>query len=179
MPKKKPKHKHKYTTEGVCDNCGRKKPTKPEGRPTDYRPEYCKQIIEFFSKEAYRDVQIERENKKGDVFTTTEERANDLPLFCKFAFDIGVNADTLNEWCKVHKEFSDSYARAKHIQEHILITNGLKNLYNSGFAQFVAINNMGYKSAKNENEDKVNVKHTIDDVRSLLGDSIVEVKKDK
>lgn len=57
------------------------KPKHPGGRPTDYKPEYCEDIIghmaKGFSLESY-------------------------------AGKIGTHRDTLYEWMKVHQEFSDS-----------------------------------------------------------------------
>jgi hypothetical protein len=50
-------------------------------RPTKYKPEYCEMLIEHM--------------KQGMMFET-------------FAPEIGVHRDTLYEWCKVHKEFSDA-----------------------------------------------------------------------
>ena len=51
------------------------------GRPSDYRPEYCQKIIEHC--------------REGFSFES-------------FAGLIGVHVDTLYEWEKVHKEFSES-----------------------------------------------------------------------
>jgi len=55
------------------------------GQPTKYKPEYCEQLIEHMSK--------------------------GLSFEC-FGPKIGVNRDTLYEWCKVHSEFSDAKKRA-------------------------------------------------------------------
>lgn len=51
------------------------------GRPTDYKPEYCEMLIEHMS-EGYS--------------------------FKSFGGIVSVVEDTLNEWVKVHKEFSVS-----------------------------------------------------------------------
>lgn len=51
------------------------------GRPSKYKTEYCTQLIEHM---------------RG------------LNTFETFAADIGVNRDTLYQWCKEHEEFSDA-----------------------------------------------------------------------
>lgn len=52
---------------------------RPVGRPTDYRPEYCEQIVEFMK---------------------------DGKSFVGFSASIGTHIDTILEWAKVHPEFS-------------------------------------------------------------------------
>lgn len=54
---------------------------KPFGRPTTYKNEYCQQLVDHMAE--------------GFSFET-------------FAATIDCNRDTLYEWCKVHKEFSDA-----------------------------------------------------------------------
>lgn len=87
------------------------------GTPTKYKSEYCDSIIEFF--------------RGGDV---------EYPTFERFADSINVCVDTLQEWKKVHKNFSASYNRAKNIQKAKLIEGGMVGKFNSQFAKFVAIN---------------------------------------
>jgi transposase len=53
----------------------------PGGAPTKYKPEYCQRLTEFLAQ--------------GYPFEA-------------FAGEINVNPDTVYEWCKVHKEFSDA-----------------------------------------------------------------------
>src|SRR5260370_20240409 len=58
----------------------------PGGRPSKYQPDYCEQV-ELCMAAGYS-----------------------LTAFAGF---IGVNKDTLNEWMRVHPEFSDAVMRAK------------------------------------------------------------------
>ena len=102
------------------------------GQPTKYDSKYCDDIIRYF----------------------TEQRAvGKYPQFNEYADHIGVVKQTLLNWCDEHKEFLDSYARAKEIAEADLVAGGLTNKYNSQFAQFIAKNNFGYK-------DKVEIDQT-------------------
>jgi hypothetical protein len=112
----------------------------PGGRPTKYDKKYCKEMVEFFNIEAYRISKIIKTNKDGSTEEREIEVANDLPLFSKFAVNIGVHRDTLHEWKDKHEEFSDAYKKCKEIQRNILIINGLRGLYQTAFAIFTAKN---------------------------------------
>jgi transposase len=59
------------------------------GRPTKYKPEYCEQLIEA--------------GRNGWTFQA-------------FAGKIGVDIDTLHEWCKAHPDFSEAKKKAKTAQ---------------------------------------------------------------
>ncbi len=122
------------------------------GAPTKYRSEYCKQIIEYFTVQPQQVVYKKTYYADGGI--KSEEPVvlpEQLPTFQKFADSIGVHVSTLLEWTEVHVEFSQAYARAKQLQEHIWLVNGMSNLYNSQFAQFFGKNCLGYKD-KTEQE---------------------------
>lgn len=76
---------------------------RPNGRPTKYKPEYCEELIEYMAK--------------GFSFEA-------------FAGKIQTHKDTLYEWCKVHKDFSDAkslgLSRALVFWEEI----GIRGLWN-------------------------------------------------
>lgn len=90
----------------------------PVGRPTKYKPEYCQVIIDYFDIPA----------------TDSEGNANNPRFLSAFARSIGVNHDTLHEWCSVYPEFSEAYTEAKRLQGEHIIVNALQNRYNSSFA---------------------------------------------
>lgn len=117
----------------------------PVGRPSSYDPKYCEEILKYFDIEPYRVVEITHSDKQGRRWLEYEERANDLPTLAGFAAHIKVNRDTLKEWAKVHPEFSAAYKHAKELQERILVTNALKNLYAQPFAVFTAKNILGWR----------------------------------
>lgn len=95
-------------------------------RPTKYKKAYCDEIIEFFDKDA----------KTGGKATT-------FPTFQRFARSIGVCVDTLNEWCRVHPEFSEAFKAAKEMQEAIWLENSMDGSYNAQFAKFFGVNCFG------------------------------------
>jgi hypothetical protein len=131
----------------------KKKAKKPKknGRPTKYRKSFCKQIIKYFSVEPTKEVKVSYTNRKGEKWTKTELAAEPLMFLSNFAAKIGVCHDTLLEWCKVHPEFSEAYARAKELQKQHLIKCGLLGLFNSHFAIFTGKNIAGMKD-KQEHE---------------------------
>ena len=116
------------------------------GRPTKYKPEYCQQIEVFFDREIYKMIENEKTTEyfeSGKIKKESYKKMmipNDLPFFEDFAKSINVNDDTLNQWCKVHQEFSDSYKRCKEKQKQFLITNGLNGNSPSPAFIFVAKN---------------------------------------
>lgn len=110
------------------------------GRPTKYKPEYCQELIDFFSIPRTREIEVTHKNTKGESWTKTEEKPNPLPQFIDFSMKIGVCDDTLTEWKKTHEEFSAAYNKAKALQKSFLIENGLAGHYNAPFAIFTAKN---------------------------------------
>lgn len=124
----------------------------PAGRPTDYRPEYCHLLIQFFNRAAYR---IEKKTitlKNGTVIEEPFEMPNDLPTLAGFCWQIGITRMTLMRWRDNHKEFSDALDFAKEMQEHIFSTNVLKGLYTGPGAVLVAKNLLDWR-------DKTEVQH--------------------
>jgi len=119
-------------------------------RPTKYKPEYAKKLITFFSIPPNKIVK-----KKVGKDTKEITVLNELPFFSIFAHNIGVCHDTLCEWVKVHKEFSEAYKKAKELQKAFLITNGLAGLYNPAFAIFTAKN---ITDMRDKNETEISLK---------------------
>ena len=141
-------------TNDTVDSAPEKKPARrkakhPGGRPTKYKPEYAKKMLEYFDVEPGYDEVVE--TKSGDLKSV--HHANDLPTKAEFAWLIGVDRDTLKEWANkkdedgnlVYPEFSAAYKRVQDAQERILITNGLKGGYQANFAIFTAKNVLGWR----------------------------------
>jgi len=110
------------------------------GRPTDYRPEYCEDIIKFFSRPLTKTVYKTYTTKAGTVIKEPIEKPNELPTIEEYCSSIGIVVSTLHEWRKHHPEFSKAYTHAKQLEKDFLVKNGLCDRYNARFAQFVAIN---------------------------------------
>jgi hypothetical protein len=108
-----------------------KAPRHAGGAPTKYRPEYCQQIVDFFTVNPTTEEIASRQKGNGLIR---------FPTFEGFASSIHVVMSTLFEWCKEHKEFSNAYNECKQLQKQFLIDCSLNDVFNAGFAKFVAIN---------------------------------------
>lgn len=118
----------------------------PLGAPTKYREKYCKELLEYFSAPPYE------RTPKG----LKSCEAGDYPSLAGFAIRIGVNRVTMFNWLKEFPEWAEALALAKDYQENWILVNGLKGNVPPQFAQFVAINNLDYRSkAKDEAPDTV------------------------
>ena len=76
------------------------------GRPTDYKPEYCEEIIEFFSRQPFEFVKVKDDEGK-EVVATNKNGAPilmpcELPTKEGFAISIGNHVNTLLDWAKKH-----------------------------------------------------------------------------
>jgi hypothetical protein len=111
------------------------------GRPTLYRQEYCKKIIEFFDIEPDREVVVKRITKRdGEVIEELGTRANRVPFFSKFADSIHVSDESIVKWAAKFPDFRTAYKKAKELQKQFLIENGLNGNYNAAAFCFTAKN---------------------------------------
>ena len=129
------------------------------GRPTKYRPNYCKKIVEYFSIEPTTTKLEKFYYKNGDIKEKEVEVAANLPTIVGFAHSIGTTDRTLLTWSKNHKDFLRAYEWAKKLQEQIWMVNAVKGLYNPLFSIFLGKNIYGYKD-KSETEHSGNVTWT-------------------
>jgi hypothetical protein len=115
------------------------------GRPTSYYPEVCEEMREFFINwPEFREV--EREVASGGrKLTIMEKLVNYPPTLNKFAIKLGVHRDTLQEWSKVHPEFSVVYRLCKSIQEEWWSDRGVSGEYNPGFSKLMLVNHSDIK----------------------------------
>src|SRR6266850_4501760 len=111
---------------------GRNSSDKPPGyifgRPTEYRSEYCQEIVDFMS---------------------------DGAALCEFAKHIDVNMDTIYQWAKVHPDFSEAKKKAMTFCEAWWSAAGRQGMRTSGpFNASTWIFNM---KARFKWQDQVNV----------------------
>ena len=76
---------------------------------------------------------------------TTKAKVN-LPSVEGLAYHLHINKDTINEWCKIHPEFSVIIDDLRHKQARSLINNGLSGDYNPTIAK-VLLAKHGYKDS--------------------------------
>ncbi len=87
----------------------------PVGRPTEYKPEYCKiaQIL-----------------------------IDDGASMFEVAYELGVSRATIYRWIDAHKEFRDTVKDAKEFSEGWWMKQGRLNLYNKDFSSTLWYMNM-------------------------------------
>lgn len=133
----------------------------PVGRPTDYRPEYVEKIVEFFNIAVTRVDEADVTDGDGKPRKEKSVVVNTFPTLTRYASLIGVTRETLHDWATGkgkdgklrHPEFSYAYARAKDLQESLLVEGGMAGAYDSRFATLAAKNLAGWRDqaeVKNE-----------------------------
>jgi hypothetical protein len=128
------------------------------GRPTKYRPEFCKQMHDYFNVEVRKEIDVEI---KSGLF---EKRyvINTFPTITRFASNIGVTRETIYDWAAkkdgeghlIYPDFSYALTCARDMQETLLIEGGLSGAYESRFLMFLAPN---ISRLKNKFEAEVDV----------------------
>lgn len=128
------------------------------GRPTKYDPKFVHELRAYCNVEPYREVFETTTYKDGTTKENYRQVANDIPLTEDFAFKIGVTTETIYQWAKKYKDFSDALKGIKQAQERFLKINGLADNYSTAFAIFSAKNMIGWRDKTEvEHEHKVRV----------------------
>jgi hypothetical protein len=153
------------------------------GRPTKYRQAYCKLIIDYFSTEPNKEIELPHYKNEQLVWTEQKLQSNKLPTFHGFARLIGLtDTGTLLEWAKKFPDFSHAYAQAKELQKYFIAENGLNNVYNANFAQFVLSNITDWQQRQAEKEQANNVTIQVmfppneRDKREISEGNIIQIK---
>ena len=97
------------------------------GRPSEYREEFVNELDKYLE--------------------TTGKEQTSLPTKQGFALWIGVDDETLNEWAKVHEEFSATLHRLMLLQAKQLIDDGIYGgkEVNATIVKLLLQNNHGMK----------------------------------
>lgn len=97
------------------------------GRPSEYRDSFCGELDKYLS--------------------TTGKLQTSLPTKQGFALWLGVDDETLNEWAKVHKEFSATLRKLMLLQAQQLIDDGIYGgkEVNATIVKLLLQNNHGMK----------------------------------
>lgn len=115
----------------------------PGGRPTIYSQEIINKTIEYLSTTG-----VFTDPDTGKIISVN------LPSIEGLAYDIKVNKDTIYEWRKIHKEFSDIIDDLRAKQATFLINNGLSGVFNPTITK-VILTKHGYREGiDNTTNDK-------------------------
>lgn len=124
------------------------------GRPHKYKQIFCKRMIDHFSIDPYKIVELTKVTKDGREVKTTEIVPNRLPTFANFAWSIGVDHNTVLNWVNAvdsegkpkYPEFLGAYTQCKELQKDFLNYNALSGNYDSRYAVFLATNITEYRN---------------------------------
>ena len=117
------------------------------GRPSSYKPKYCKEIVDFFTQELYREVEEVYTYKDGTTKTTYKQVANDPIFMSDFIAKIGTSRTTINRWIEKFEEFRDAYKRAEELRNQHIIGNALLSNYHATFSIFTLKNIANWKDS--------------------------------
>lgn len=113
------------------------------GRPTIYNEEILVKTQEYI--DSCEDVQFDYHKTHGEKSDSYEYKVKvKLPTIEGLAFYLKVHRDTLYEWEKEHKEFSDMMGDLRAKQADTLINKGLSGEYNPTIAK-VLLTKHGYR----------------------------------
>ena len=108
------------------------------GRPTKYSPEMI-QIAKDYLDECV-DEETQRVRTDGDKSITYELGINaKIPTVAGLSLKLGVARDTVYEYAKANKEFSDALEVILAAQESKLIENSISGKYNSAIAKLLLV----------------------------------------
>lgn len=125
------------------------------GIATEYKPEYCVDIINYFREKCdkpFQEVKQIAKDKWGNVLVNkktgeptyyTTLVPNTPPYLVEYAAKVGVWVDTLADWAVKHPDFDRAMQHAKELRTTMLVNNGLVGLYNPQSWIFAAKNLSG------------------------------------
>lgn len=141
-----------------------KRTEQPEpGQPTKYKPEYCQQLVDYFSIEP---LEIIREQEITDTEGgkyISRRLPQRFPWFEGFARKIGVHRNTLKNWCAEHPEFAEAYDTAKDLQREFIVDVALSGAAPPSFAIFTMKNVCGWRDERDLKLKKAKEEGDIDD----------------
>lgn len=124
----------------------------PGGRPTDYRPEFCKKVDDYLAeREDSREIVGEHQGGRNVYSNKIKVK---LPTIEGFAAFLDVNKTTLYEWEEKYPEFSNALDKIRVEQQTRLIDNGLSGDYNATIAKLVLSANHNMRE-KTDNEQRI------------------------
>lgn len=112
---------------------------------------FCEMILNYFEEAASRDYRelpptvteesgFDSKGDKGSKKTEVRRICAELPTLQGFARSINVSTFTLNRWAADFEDFGEAHARAKDIQQQLLLDRGLTRQYDASAFMFVMQN---------------------------------------
>lgn len=161
----------KQQLRGIVKDKPKKPPVKPSkqleqpepGQPTKYKPEYCQQLIDYFSIEPLKIVAEQKIIGTEGGKYVSRRLPQRFPWFEGFARKIGVHRNTLKNWCAEHPEFAEAYDTAKDLQREFIVDVALSGAAPPSFAIFTMKNVCGWRDERDLKLRKAKEEGDIDD----------------
>jgi len=158
MPSKKSKSKSKRI--GKTTNKSKNgKQGEGGGQPTKYFKEVLSDAEEYLDKCCDDEVKIKKKNGKNVMVIGIN-----LPSIAGLALHLNVNRDTLYEWSKKHKKFSDTLKKILLTQEQRLLNGGLSGRYNPTIAKLGLSTNHGYVEKTKDASGEKSISEILDEM---------------
>ncbi len=125
------------------------------GRPTEYREEMLEKIQDYI-------------NGCKDTLINGQKHVN-IPTIEGVSLYLGINKDTLYQWCKIHKEFSDLIDDMRSEQAVRLLNNGLAGTYSPVIAK-VLLTKHGYREGQDITTNDKDLPQPIANVQRNISD---------
>ncbi len=96
-----------------------------------YRPEYCRKLVEYFNKPAYREVPEVWYHNDGSIKReSTRLLPNPPPYISGFCREVGIDKKSFYNWTTKYPDFARAVEIAQGLRKETVLSNGLMNLYN-------------------------------------------------
>ena len=136
------------------------------GRPTNYRVEYCKSMLDYFTVKATEEEETSEETvniedgkfgqkKKLSKKTSKRKVGSGLPTLEGWCCTLPITMRRMYDWIAKHEDFKETYMLCKQIQKNMLVQNTLLGRYQPGFAMFLAKNITDLKDDPKEEAEEV------------------------
>lgn len=133
------------------------------GQPTKYKPEYCQQLIDYFSIDPTKITEDETISSVDGDKLIARRMPQRMPWLEGFARKIGVHRNTLRDWCDLHPEFAEAYETAKDLQREFIVDVALSGAAPASFAIFTMKNVCGWRDERDLKLKKAKEEGNIDD----------------
>lgn len=143
--------------------CGIVKDKPKAGQPTKYKPEYCQQLIDYFSIDPTKITEDETISSVDGDKLIARRMPQRMPWLEGFARKIGVHRNTLRDWCDLHPEFAEAYETAKDLQREFIVDVALSGAAPASFAIFTMKNVCGWRDERDLKLKKAKEEGNIDD----------------
>ncbi len=134
------------------------KKMKPKiGRPTIYKEEYPERLLKYFKSATPTKMVTKQQIIGSKVVEVEEEVPNMMPTVEAFCCEIEISKETYYRWIKDYPKFSDAYKKAIVYRDKIFTENTFMGRYEKVFSIFYAKCNMGWREAKNEDDENKDI----------------------